>query len=71
MIDKLLDRQVNSDGNIVLVKWSGYADPQWIPESNIPSDTLSTLLREWRHEQALQSGFGAPSRLGRRRQHVL
>ena len=71
VIDKLLDRQVNSDGNIVLVKWSGYADPQWIPESNIPSDTLSTLLREWRHEQALQSGFGAPSRLGRRRQHVL
>jgi len=67
VIDKLLDRQVKSDGNIVLVKWSGYADPQWIPESDIPSDTLSTLLREWRHEQALQSGFGVPSRLGRRR----
>jgi len=65
VIDKMLDHDVKN--KLALVKWGGYAEPQWIPCADIHPDVFKILLRDWRHEMALQSGFGAPSRLGRRR----
>ena len=68
VVDKLLDHDVKH--KLALVKWSGYTEPQWIPchiAADIHPDVFKILLREWRHDLALQSGSGAPSRLGRKR----
>ena len=66
IVEKILDRTIHRRGNSILVKWSGYEKPEWIPEVNVDNDTLQQLLHEWRLSNAMQSGHGAPSRMRRK-----
>ena len=43
VIDKMLDHDVKN--KLALVKWSGYAEPQWIPCADIHPDVFKILLK--------------------------
>lgn len=72
VVERILDRRpASGNGNHrkeaqVLIKWSGFSEPQWIPESDVLADDLAPLLRAWRVSAALERGEG-PARARLRR----
>jgi hypothetical protein len=48
---------------MVLVKWVGYQEPQWIPASDVDADALRVMLRDY--HRTLREGGGVRGRLSR------
>eukprot|EP00048_Salpingoeca_helianthica_P014166 m.217436 g.217436 ORF g.217436 m.217436 type:complete len:286 (-) comp15601_c0_seq5:398-1255(-) len=67
VVEAILDRQEKGRDRapFVLVKWAGYHEPQWIPESDVDPEALRPLLRAWRRQLALDEGLATQSRVNR------
>ena len=66
VVERVLDRRVRDGVREILVKWSGFSEKEWIPETNVVPGHLPSLLRAWKLAKALADGKGpALSRLRR------
>ncbi len=62
-VKEITEERAGRQGPEYLVKWVGYAEPQWVPASDFDPEALDALLQRRARLRARASGDGPASRL--------